>query len=111
MVNFMVHYKAAEVFGALADPVRLDIVARLAAAEAPVSELAGRYAMSLQAVRKHLAVLEAAGIVASRKTGRVRRCRVNPAPLRAASAWLHNRTKLWDARLDALADVVEGGKP
>jgi DNA-binding transcriptional ArsR family regulator len=110
MLNLMVHLSAA-VFAALADPVRLDIVARLAAADAPVSELAGRYPISLQAVRKHLAVLESAGLVRSEKHGRVRICRLDPEPLQAAMHWLKDREQLWRGRLDALADVVEGSNP
>ena len=103
----MVH-QSATVFAALADPVRMDIVARLAAADVSVSELSAPYAMSLQAVRKHLAVLEGAGLVRSEKVGRVRRCRLEPAPLQAAASWLADRGDLWRGRLDALAAVVEG---
>lgn len=102
----MVH--SAKAFAALGDPVRLDIVARLAAGEAPVAEIAEPYAMSLQAVRKHLAVLENAGVVRSEKRGRVRLCRLNPEPLEDAMAWLKDRKRMWSARLDALASVVEG---
>lgn len=101
----MVH---SEVFAALGDPVRLDLVTRLAAGDAPVAALAAPYPMSLQAVRKHLAVLEGAGLVRSEKRGRVRRCRLEPEPLEAAMRWLKDRERLWSARLDALADVVEG---
>lgn len=103
----MVH---SAVFAALADPVRLDIVARLAVSDAGVAEIAAPYAMSLQAVRKHLAVLESAGVVRSEKTGRVRRCSIEPAPLEAAMIWLKDRARFWDERLDALATVVEQGR-
>lgn len=88
----------------------MDIVARLAAGEAAVSDLAAPYAMSLQAVRKHLAVLEGAGLVVSEKRGRVRRCRIERAPLDAAARWLRDRCALWESRLDGLAAVVEEGR-
>lgn len=103
----MVQYQP-NVFAALADPVRLDIVARLAAGAAPVAEIAAAYPMTLQAVRKHLSVLEGAGVVKSEKRGRVRTCRLDPEPLEVAMAWLADRKALWSARLDALAVVVEG---
>lgn len=98
----------SEIFAALGDPVRLDIIARLAAGEAAVAEIAAPYAMSLQAVRKHLAVLEGAGVVRSEKRGRLRLCRLEPEPLESAMTWLKDRKTLWSARLDALAGVVEG---
>lgn len=102
----MVHHASAT-FAALADPVRREIVTRLAAGEAPVTALAAPFDMSLQAVRKHLAVLESAGLVSSRKVGRVRLCALRQAPLKDAAQWIQSRIRLWDSRFDALADVVE----
>lgn len=106
----MVHNRAS-VFAALADPVRLDIVARLSGADASVAEIAAPYAITLQAVRKHLAVLEGAGVVRSEKRGRVRLCRLDPEPLESAMTWLKDRKSLWSARLDALTTIVEGSDP
>jgi len=106
----MVHNSIATL-ASLADPVRMGIVAQLAEGDATVGALAAPYDMSLQAVRKHLALLESAGLVASRKTGRVRLCSLQKAPIREAMAWLNSRARLWEDRLDALADVVEERRP
>ena len=62
--------------------------------------------MSLSAVVQHMAVLETSGLVKSSKTGRVRTCRLEPAGLAAAEAWLHERRSLWERRLDRLGDVL-----
>ncbi len=101
----MVHQST--VFAALADPVRMDIVARLAVASASVSDISAPYAMSLQAVRKHLRVLEGAGLVHSEKTGRVRCCRLRREPLEHAARWLVERGQLWEGRLDRLGALLE----
>jgi DNA-binding transcriptional ArsR family regulator len=105
MVNSMVKYPGAAldtVFAALADPTRRAIVARLARGEASVSDLAGPFDMSLPAITKHLAVLEGAGIVASKKSGRVRRCRLVGRPMREAAEWITGYRRFWEERLDAL---------
>jgi len=94
------------VFGALADPTRRAIVARLARGETTVGELARPLPMSLPAVGKHLGVLERAQLVERRREGRVRRVRLAPAApaaLRAADAWLAPYRRLWDDHLDRLA--------
>jgi len=97
------------VFGALADPTRRAILERLAGAPAAdglaVSELAAPFAMSLQAVAKHLAVLERAGLVARERRGRVTRCRLVPAavdPTADAAAWIAAYRHHWEDRFDAL---------
>jgi DNA-binding transcriptional ArsR family regulator len=91
------------VFSALADPTRRQIVARLAEGEASVSDLAEPFDMSLVAVTKHLRVLEHAGLLHHRKRGRVRYCRLAPAPLRSADDWLARYRVFWQTRLDSLA--------
>src|SRR5690242_20650757 len=93
-------------FGALADPARRAIVQRLAQGPAPVSELARPLPMSLPAVMQHLAVLEAAGVVRSEKVGRVRTCRIEPAVLRQAEAWIEARRTEWERRLDRLGEYL-----
>lgn len=110
IVNHMVH-DSITTLASLADPVRIGIVARLAEGDATVSALAAPYDISLQAVRKHLALLEAAGLVTSRKTGRVRLCSLQKAPIRKAVSWLGSRARLWEDRLEALADIVEARRP
>jgi DNA-binding transcriptional ArsR family regulator len=99
----MVKYSTLNhVFAALADPTRRAIVARLGRGEASVTDLAGPFDMSLPAITKHLAVLEGAGIVASEKSGRVRRCRLVGRPMREAAEWIAGYRRFWEARLDAL---------
>jgi DNA-binding transcriptional ArsR family regulator len=89
-------------FQALADPTRRAIVERLSRGPASVSDLARPFDMSLPAVVQHLGVLEAAGVVASEKVGRVRTCRIEPAALSLAEQWIHERRTAWEQRLDRL---------
>jgi DNA-binding transcriptional ArsR family regulator len=89
-------------FQALADPTRRAIVERLTAEPASVTELARPLAMSLPAVMQHLAVLEASGLVRSKKAGRVRTCRINPEALNLAEQWISARRIEWGRRLDRL---------
>jgi len=93
---------------ALSDPTRRAIVERLSEGEATVSELAGPFDMSLPAVLKHLGVLESAGLMRSRKVGRVKTCRLEPAALDPVAAWVEERREIWKRRLDALERHLEG---
>src|SRR5688572_21668029 len=93
-------------FSALADPTRRAILDSLSKGEAPVSHIAAPFAMSLPAVMKHLAVLETAGLVACRKNGRVRTCRIDPKGASQMLSWIKARENLWEKRLDALQDLV-----
>lgn len=97
----------AKVLHALGDPTRRDMVERLTDTAMSVSALAAPYEMSLTAVGQHLAILEAAGLVTTQKTGRVRSCRLDPAGLDALDAWVKARRPLWHLRLDALGDVLD----
>jgi DNA-binding transcriptional ArsR family regulator len=100
-------YQPVEViFQALADPSRRSMVERLSEGPASVSELARPLAMSLPAVVQHLHVLEASGIVCSHKVGRVRTCRIEPAALGGAEAWIAGRRSAWEQRLDRLGDYL-----
>lgn len=99
------------VFRALADPTRRAVLERLGDRPTAVSELAARFRMSLPSFTQHLQVLAAAGLVRSRKVGRVRTCRLAPAPLRAAERWMSKQRALWNRRLNQLdAYLVEGGE-
>jgi DNA-binding transcriptional ArsR family regulator len=99
-------------FHALADPTRLAMVERLSGGRASVSELARPLAITLPAVLQHLAVLEASGLVRSRKVGRVRTCSIEPAALRAVEDWVAQRRAIWERQLDRLADyLAETGDP
>jgi DNA-binding transcriptional ArsR family regulator len=104
LVKQMLNQSAAldRMFHALADPTRRAVVARLTAGPASVSELARPLEMSLPAVVQHLQVLEAAGLIATEKAGRVRTCRVSPGALADAERWLSERRLEWEARLDRL---------
>lgn len=96
------------VFAAMADPTRRRILTRLAEEEGlSVSALARPLPISLPAVMKHLDVLEAAGLVARQKTGRVVACRLNAAPMEEAMAWLSRYQRFWGESLDRLAAMVE----
>jgi DNA-binding transcriptional ArsR family regulator len=94
------------VFGALADPTRRAILARLGEGEASVGELARPFAMALPSLMKHIRVLEAGGLVESRKNGRVRTCRLKPVAMSDAERWLVEQRAVWDARLDRLEEYV-----
>jgi DNA-binding transcriptional ArsR family regulator len=89
-------------FHALADPARRAMVERLSQGPAAVSELARPLPMSLPAAMQHLGVLEAAGLVRSKKLGRVRTCAIDPTALGQAEQWINARRREWDARLDRL---------
>lgn len=111
ILNLMVNHHAPaldRIFGALADPTRRALIGRLAAdTDLSVSELARPLPMSLPAVLKHLDVLEGAGLIARRKTGRSVACRLTAAPLQDASAWLAQHQRFWGESLDRLAELVE----
>jgi DNA-binding transcriptional ArsR family regulator len=83
------------VFGALADPTRRAILARLADGEATVNELAEPFAMTLPAVSKHLKVLERAGLISRGRQAQWRPCRLEGDPLRAAAEWIHRYRRFW----------------
>jgi len=96
-----------EVFRALGDPTRRDLVERLGAGPATVSELARPLDMSLSAVLQHLAVLEACGLVRSEKAGRSRTCRLEPGGLQLGADWFAGQRAAWELRLDRLGAVLE----
>jgi DNA-binding transcriptional ArsR family regulator len=94
-------------FHALADPTRRAVLSRLMQGPAPVKELAAPFGMGLPSFLKHLGVLEADGLITSRKIGRVRTCQVQAERLAVAEAWLTEQRALWQARSERLADYVE----
>ena len=89
-------------FAALADPTRRAILARLADGEATVNELAAPFAMSLQAVSKHLKVLERAGLISRGQHAQYRPCRFEPAALDSAVGWISGHRQVWGERFDKL---------
>ena len=94
-------------FQALADPTRRSIVVRLTQGPASVSELAAPLRMSLPAVVQHLEVLQRCGLVSSTKVGRVRTCRLEPAPMRSVEQWIAQHRDAWEQRFDQLGDVLD----
>jgi DNA-binding transcriptional ArsR family regulator len=95
------------VFGALADPTRRAILARLALGDVTVGELAEPFDMSLPAVSKHLKVLEQAGLIRKDRVAQSRHCRIEPETLKAVDAWMEDYRKLWGESLDRLEDYLK----
>jgi DNA-binding transcriptional ArsR family regulator len=98
------------VYSALADPTRRAMIAQLVRGPASVSDLARPLKMSLPAVSQHLKVLEDSGLVASRKVGRVRTCRLDPRRLDAAQSWIAEQRSLWESRLDRMDELLLKGE-
>jgi DNA-binding transcriptional ArsR family regulator len=98
--------EADVVFQALSDPTRRRIVERLGHGPASVSELAAPLPMSMPAVVQHLQVLEASGLVASEKVGRVRTCRLVVKRLDTVEDWIDERRRTWERRLDRLGEYL-----
>jgi DNA-binding transcriptional ArsR family regulator len=94
-------------FAALSDATRRGVLEQLGREDASITELADRFSMTLTGMKKHIGVLEQAGLVATEKVGRVRTCRLGLRGLDDAAAWIEGRRKIWSARFDALDEVVE----
>ncbi|KLE34524.1 ArsR/SmtB family transcription factor [Aurantiacibacter luteus] len=94
------------VFGALAEPTRRGIVARLSKGEATLGDLAAPTGLRLPTVMRHVAVLEEAGLVATRKAGRRRICTLQPEALATGLDWMEAQQACWHARLDRLERIV-----
>ncbi len=94
-------------FAALSDATRRGVLVRLGDADASISELAQAFRMTLTGMKKHVVVLEEAGLVVTEKVGRVRTCKLGKSRLAAETAWIEAYRKLWDSRFDALEAVVE----
>ncbi|HXI86291.1 MAG TPA: helix-turn-helix domain-containing protein [Parvularculaceae bacterium] len=106
----MVQYHATRFdasFAALSDATRRGILDELGREDASITELAEKFRMTLTGLKKHVDMLERAGLVATRKTGRVRTCSLGRRALAEEAAWIEGRRRLWAARFDALDEVVE----
>jgi DNA-binding transcriptional ArsR family regulator len=97
-------------FGALADPIRRDILERLAGGPASLSELARPYGISLPGVMKHVRVLEEANLVITQKQGRIRECRLEQEGIDEVGGWIEQQQRLWEGRLDRLEAIIERRK-
>src|SRR5580765_579985 len=97
----MVQYSRARFdasFAALADATRRGVLEQLGRAEASITDLAGRFDMTLTGMKKHVGILEQAGLVITEKVGRVRTCKLGPRRLDEATAWIERHHELWDSR-------------
>ncbi|MBA3910268.1 MAG: transcriptional regulator [Rhodobacter sp.] len=96
----------SRLFHALSDPTRRMMLGRLARGPAAVTELAGPTGLRLPTIMRHLSVLEEAGLVSTRKDGRVRSCALEPQAMEPVRGWLDEHRAVWEARLDRLDDYV-----
>jgi DNA-binding transcriptional ArsR family regulator len=94
-------------FAALSDVTRRGVLEQLGRADASITELADRFHMTLTGMKKHVSVLERAGLVATEKVGRVRTCRLGRRRLEEEAAWIESYRQLWSARFDALDGIVD----
>jgi DNA-binding transcriptional ArsR family regulator len=99
------HFNAS--FAALSDATRRGVLEQLARGDASITDLADRFHMTLTGMKKHVGVLEQAGLVTTEKVGRVRTCRIGPCRLEEETAWMDRFRQLWDARFQALDVVIE----
>jgi len=109
-LNHMVQFKSASLdasFAALSDATRRGILARLARADASISALAESFEMTLTGMKKHVSVLEQAGLVTTEKVGRVRTCTLGRRKFEAEIGWMEEHHRLWAARFEALDAIVE----
>ena len=106
----MVQFSAAHLdasFAALSDATRRGVLEQLGSGDASITELADKFHMTLTGMKKHVGVLEQAGLVATEKVGRVRTCKLGPSRLEQEAAWIEGRRQLWASRFDELDTVVE----
>lgn len=106
----MVHYSADlqdSAFAALSDPTRRGVLVQLGRADASITALASQFRMTLTGIKKHIGVLERAGLVETVKTGRVRTCRLGARRLEQEAAWIEQYRQMWAARFDALDQVID----
>ena len=108
----MVHYaeRLDASFAALADATRRGILERLGRGEASITDLASKFGMTLTGLKKHVRVLEDAGLVETEKVGRVRTCKLGPRRLEQETAWMTKYHRMLEARLDSLGEFLERTK-
>jgi DNA-binding transcriptional ArsR family regulator len=99
------HFNAS--FAALADATRRGVLDQLARGDASITDLADKFDMTLTGMKKHVSVLELAGLVTTEKVGRVRTCRIGPSRLEEEMEWIARYRQVWDARFEALDGVID----
>ena len=105
----MVHHSGDRLdtsFAALSDATRRGVLEQLGRADASITELAEKFHMTLTGMKKHVGVLERAGLVATEKVGRVRTCKIGPRRLEVEAVWIERHRQLWASRFDELDKVV-----
>ena len=110
ILNHMVQYTRTRFdasFAALSDATRRGVLEQLGRGDASITDLAGKFHMTLTGMKKHVGVLEEAGLVTTEKVGRVRTCKLGPHRLEDETAWLERYRQRWDERFDELDKVVE----
>jgi DNA-binding transcriptional ArsR family regulator len=110
ILNRMVQYSRAHLdasFAALSDATRRGVLEQLGRSDASITDLAEKFHMTLTGMKKHVGVLEQAGLVTTEKVGRVRTCKLGTRRLEEETAWLERYRQLWDLRFDELDKVVE----
>jgi len=107
MVQYNMTARLDASFAALSDATRRGVLEQLRGTDASITDLAERFHMTLTGMKKHVGVLEQAGLVATQKVGRVRTCKLGPRRLAEEMAWIEEHRQLWAARFDALDKVVE----
>ena len=110
MLNYMVQYSDSHLdasFAALADATRRGVLEQLGRSDASITDLAEKFHMTLTGMKKHVGILEEAGLVTTQKVGRVRTCKLGARGLEDAAAWIERHRELWEARFDELDKVVE----
>lgn len=105
------HFDLSDTLTALADPTRREILERLSSGEERVTEIARPFDMSLNAVSKHIRILERARLVRRRRVGREHRISVDPEPLDEAAMWIYRQRRFWRGRLDALEHELNKPNP
>ena len=106
----MVQYSPSRLdtsFAALSDTTRRGVLEQLGRADASITDLAKKFAMTLTGMKKHVGVLEQAGLVTTEKVGRVRTCKLGPRRLEEETAWIQRYRQLWAARFDELDKIVD----
>src|SRR5262245_19336647 len=106
----MVQYSGARFdasFAAISDATRRGVLEQLGRADASITDLAEKFHMTLTGMKKHVGVLEQAGLVVTEKVGRVRTCKLGLSRLEEEAAWIERYRRLWDGRFDELDNIVE----
>ena len=105
MVQYQSHFDASS--AALSDATRRGVLEQLVQSDASITQLADRFGMTLTGMKKHVSVLEQAGLVATRKVGRVRTCRLGARTLADEAAWIERYRQLWTERFNTLDTIIE----